>query len=108
MHNPLEMSQAPENVFTYGRQTLILADCFDWLAEAEPNSVSAVVTDPPYGLIEYNEKEQKKLRAGRGGVWRIPPKFDGSNRKPLPRFTVLSAQERDAIVEFFGRWGRLL
>src|SRR5262245_1314952 len=90
--------------FVHGRQTLVNADCLDWLAHAEPDSVSAVVTDPPYGLVEYTEAEQKKLRAGRGGVWRIPPSFDGSNRRPLPRFTVLDRDEREAITAFFLGW----
>jgi hypothetical protein len=58
------------------------------LARAE-NAISAVVKGPPYALVEHSEAEQKKLRAGRGGVSRIPPSFDGSNRRPLPRFTVL-------------------
>jgi DNA modification methylase len=94
--------------FLHGRQTLVLADCLDWLATAEPNSISAVVTDPPYGLVEYSVAEQKKLRAGRGGVWRIPPSFDGSNRRPLPRFTVLDRDEREAIATFFVKWGEAL
>lgn len=94
--------------FTYGRQALVLADSLDWLASAPAESVAAVVTDPPYGLVEYTEAQQAKLRAGRGGVWRIPPSFDGSNRRPLPRFTVLDRDERDAITTFFMSWGRAL
>ncbi|MGA3058629.1 MAG: DNA methyltransferase [Candidatus Limnocylindrales bacterium] len=94
--------------FRYGRQTLVLADCLDWLAQAEEASISAVVTDPPYGLVEYSEAQQKKLRAGRGGVWRIPPSFDGANRRPLPRFTVLDRADRDAIVAYFSRWAAAL
>lgn len=94
--------------FAYGRQTLHHVDCFEWLAQAETETISAVLTDPPYGLVEYHPEQQRKLRAGRGGVWRIPPRFDGSNRKPLPRFTVLSAEERAAIVDFFVRWGKAL
>lgn len=92
----------------FGRQQLFRADCFDWLAHAEHESISAVLTDPPYGLVEYHPDQQRKLRAGRGGVWRIPPRFDGSNRKPLPRFTVLSPEERDAIGTFFAQWGAAL
>src|SRR6266849_295554 len=45
-----------------GRSQLILADCFDWLAQCQSSSIHAVVTDPPYGLVEYTEKEQTKLR----------------------------------------------
>lgn len=96
------------DTFAWGRQRLLRADCVDWLASAAPNSISAVVTDPPYGLVEYHPEQQAKLRAGRGGVWRIPPSFDGSNRRPLPRFTVLDATDRARVVEFFARWGRLL
>ena len=94
--------------FTYGRQRLYLGDCLDWLTTAAPDSLGAVVTDPPYGLVEYHPEQQRKLRAGRGGVWRIPPSFDGANRLPLPRFTVLSAAEREAISAFFEEWGRRL
>ncbi len=94
--------------FAFGRQQLILADCIEWLASAQRNSISAVITDPPYGLVEYSAEQQKKLRAGRGGVWRIPPSFDGAKRKALPRFTVLSIDDRAAIMTFFELWGRSL
>lgn len=96
------------DVFEWGKQRLVLADCIEWLGEQRANSIDAVITDPPYGLIEYTAEQQKKLRAGRGGVWRIPPSFDGSNRKALPRFTVLSAAERDAINAYFLTWGKAL
>lgn len=82
--------------------TYILGDARQWLAELPPDSIHAVVTDPPYGMIEYEEKHQEKLRAGRGGVWRIPPSFDGAKRKPLPRFTVLSQEEIADLYGFFG------
>jgi hypothetical protein len=39
-----------------------------WLADLPPNSIHAIVTDPPYDLIEYDTKNHKKLRAGRAGV----------------------------------------
>ena len=75
--------------------TLINTDCFDWLASTKANSIHAVVTDPPYGLIEFSEKERGILRNGhRGGVWRIPPKLGGVERDPLPRFTILSDEEK--------------
>jgi site-specific DNA-methyltransferase (adenine-specific) len=94
--------------FRFGNATLIHGDCFDWLAKAPTNSVEAVVTDPPYGLVEYSEQEQAKLRKGRGGVWRIPPSFDGNKRAPLPRFTVLTRDDIGELERFFFAWSRLL
>ena len=89
---------------THGRADLYHADCFEWLRQQPPCSVHAVVTDPPYGLFEYTPEQQEKLRAGRGGVWRIPPSFDGAKRSPLPRFTVLSEEDRRALEAFFFEW----
>ncbi|MDQ3624731.1 MAG: site-specific DNA-methyltransferase [Verrucomicrobiota bacterium] len=96
-------SKAPDS-FQFGRSTLIQGDCFAWLETRAAQSIHAVVTDPPYGLVEYSEREQAKLRAGRGGVWRIPPNFDGHPRSPLPRFTVLSAADLRALDRFFHSW----
>ncbi len=79
-----------------------------WLTRQAPNTFHAVVTDPPYGLVEYTSKEQGKLRQGKGGVWRLPPAFDGVERSPVPRFTVLRPQDREALAEFFFHWGALL
>ena len=81
--------------------TYVLGDAIQWLAQLPPNSIHAVVTDPPYGLIEYEDKDHDKLRTGLGGVWRIPPSFDGANRKPLPRFTVLTQEEIAGQYNFF-------
>jgi len=91
-----------------GKAQIVPADCFDWLVQREPCSIHAVVTDPPYGLVEYSEKEQIKLRNGRGGVWRIPPSFDGHKRAPLPRFTVLDSEDRKELYQFFNRLGGAL
>ncbi len=93
---------------THGRATLYLGDCLEWLATQPPQSVHAVVTDPPYGLVEYTPKEQAKLRNGQGGVWRIPPSFDGCQRAPLPRFTTLTKRDLVNLEEFFGQWARAL
>lgn len=86
---------------THGLASLVLGDCFDWLRTREPDSVHAVVTDPPYGLDEYTDREQMKLRNGRGGVWRIPPAFDGHVRSPLPRFTILTREDQQELFVFF-------
>lgn len=91
-----------------GKARLIRADCIAWLEQQSPKSFHAVVTDPPYGLLEYTETEQTKLRAGKGGVWRIPPSFDGAQRSPLPRFTILKPADLDAVEQFFFAWARRL
>ena len=92
-----------------GESALYEADCLEWLADAKPESIHGVVTDPPYGLVEYSRDEQAKLRRGRGGVWRMPPSFDGHRRSPLPRFTTLTDSELEHLEAFFEGWaGRLL
>lgn len=90
------------------RFRLIHTDCFDWLRARAPESVHAVCTDPPYGVLEFTRGEVAKLRAGRGGVWRLPPTIGGSRRDPLPRFTVLTPAQRTELRQFFHDWGRLL
>jgi site-specific DNA-methyltransferase (adenine-specific) len=78
-------------------------DAFEWLAQQQANSIHAVVTDPPYGLLEYTATELGKMKRGRGGVWRIPPAFDGARRRPLPRFTVLKPADKLRLRDFFTR-----
>lgn len=95
-------------VATIGKAKLYHADCFDWLASEPATSIHACVTDPPYGLVEYTDTEQAKLRNGKGGVWRIPPSFDGHQRAPLPRFTVLDDEDRFELYAFFKKLGMLL
>jgi len=91
-----------------GGATLYCADCFDWLSQRDDHSIHAVVTDPPYGLHEYAPDQQEKLRNGKGGVWRIPPSFDGHTRSPLPRFTTLTADQLEDVHRFFFEWAALL
>lgn len=94
--------------FSHGLQTIFNTDCLEWLADAKPRSISGAVTDPPYGLFEYEDVEQRKLRAGRGGVWRIPPAFDGARRRALPRFTVLSNIDKSSLFGFYLSFTKLL
>lgn len=102
------LALAPVKLTRVAKYEIYKADAFEWLAEAEPNSVHAVVTDPPYGLVEYTPKELEKLNRGRGGVWRIPPKFDGCERSPVPRFTVLKPRDHDELRAFFTRLAQRL
>jgi DNA modification methylase len=111
------MSDQWQRLRTHGEQvrvhlsekvTLIRGEACGWLQSLPPSCIHAVVTDPPYGLIEYAPRDHRKLRSGRGGVWRIPPAFDGARRQPLPRFTVLSTQELAALCEFFRDLGSVL
>jgi DNA modification methylase len=94
--------------FSSGNSLLYRADCIDWLSGRAKNSIHAVVTDPPYGLFEYSPQQQRKLRSGSGGVWRIPPSFDGTQRAPLPRFTILGARDLKMLDQFFQYWGESL
>jgi DNA modification methylase len=91
---------------------LVHADALAWLATVPDRSVHAIVTDPPYGLVEYADTDHDKLRGGKGGVWRIPPTLDGVQRAPVPRFTVLGPREIAALSAFFGtsarEWLRVL
>lgn len=73
--------------------------------EFEENSIHAVVTDPPYGVVEFETANVEKMREGIGGVWRIPPELDGNKRKPLPRFTTLTEDDKDSLRNFFKQFG---
>ncbi|HZP28702.1 MAG TPA: DNA methyltransferase [Acidimicrobiia bacterium] len=97
-----------EPVFESGSVSLFHSDCVEWLAGQAANSIHGVVTDPPYGLVEYDPRQQEKLRTGRGGVWRIPPAYDGHRRAPVPRFTTLSGRELAELTRFFGGWAAAL
>ena len=101
-------STESSHAFAFGNARLVQADCLTWLKTQPRTSIHAVVTDPPYGLVEYTPKEQEKLRRGRGGVWRLPPSFDGCKRSPLPRFTTLTTLDLARMERFFRQWGREL
>jgi len=107
---PVAAEAVAESQVTYGpseaHYELVNGDCFEWMERRLPDSIHAIVTDPPYGLKEYTAKEKSKLRRGRGGVWRIPPAIGGCVRRPLPRFTVLTNDEKGELMEFFRQWGK--
>jgi site-specific DNA-methyltransferase (adenine-specific) len=91
-----------------GQSLLIHADCLEWLRHAPEASIHAIVTDPPYGVKEYDGDQLQKRANGKGGVWRIPPSFDGHERAPLPRFTALDHKDRERIRRFFEDWSSLV
>lgn len=87
---------------------LVLGDCLEHMARIADHELHGVCTDPPYGLVEFSPDEMAKLRVGRGGIWRLPPKWDGCERRPLPRFTVLTEEQRNDIALFFSQWTEIL
>lgn len=89
-----------------GKSRVVHADCFEWLGRMPESSLHAIVTDPPYGVKEYDFDQIEKRANGNGGIWRIPPSFDGHNRAPLPRFTALNGKERRQIQQFFTEWAK--
>lgn len=86
----------------------ILGDCLREIDLLGENSLHGVCTDPPYGLVEFSAEEIAKLRAGKGGVWRLPPNWDGCERRPLPRFSVLTEEQKRGIENFFFVWSSAL
>ena len=103
LHLALDYDCAP-----VGQSLIVHADCFEWLGRIPENGLHAVITDPPYGVKEYNFDQIEKRTNGNGGIWRIPPSFDGHTRAPLPRFTALSPNERETLYRFFLEWSRLV
>ncbi len=91
----------------FEKSVAILADCFEWMERAPEASIHAIVTDPPYGVKEYDFDQLEKRANGNGGVWRIPPSFDGHDRSPLPRFTAFSPTDLARVEEYFVTWARL-
>ena len=96
----------PTHHFT--TSVIIHADCFAWMKSVAENSVHSVVTDPPYGVKEYDFVQLEKRANDNGGIWRIPPAFDGSKRSPVSRFTALSQSEREHLTHYFLEWARLV
>lgn len=90
-----------------GKSVIVHADCFEWLSRIPENSLHAIVTDPPYGVKEYDFDQIEKRGNGNGGIWRIPPSFDGHTRSPLPRFTALNEKERETLKRFFVEWAKV-
>jgi site-specific DNA-methyltransferase (adenine-specific) len=90
-----------------GEFEIIHADCLEWMSGQPEASFEGIVTDPPYGLIEYDTENLVKLKNGRGGIWRIPPSLGGHTRRPVPRFTVHTEDDKRRMESFFHDWGKL-
>jgi site-specific DNA-methyltransferase (adenine-specific) len=89
-----------------GDSLMLNADCMSVMQSLSDETIHGIVTDPPYGFKEFELEQIKKLEEGKGGIWRLPPAFDGSVRSPVPRFTALTPKERNDIREFFLGWGK--
>jgi site-specific DNA-methyltransferase (adenine-specific) len=79
----------------------------EWLERRRSKSVHAVVTDPPYAIVEYLPEELKK-RANGKGIWRLPQSYDGYQRTMMPRFTVLRRRDLRRIARFHSKLGAAL
>lgn len=75
------------------------SDAFDWLSQRRKHSVHAVVTDPPFAVVEYLPAELQRKSKGKG-LWRIPRAHNGNTRMSTPRFTVLGPAELYLISTF--------
>src|SRR5882757_10704179 len=89
------------------KSLIVQADCLEWMGRIPGNSIHGIVTDPPYGVKEYEFDQLEKRAIGKGGIWRLPPSFDGHQRAPLPRFTALNDKERATLGRFFVEWSSL-
>ncbi|MEQ1607219.1 MAG: DNA methyltransferase [Pyrinomonadaceae bacterium] len=104
--------QLEELAFDYasdkiGNSRIVHADCFEWLGRVPENTLHSIVTDPPFGVREYDFSQIEKLANGNGGIWRLPPAFDGHARQRLPRFTEVNRKQRTEITEFFVEWAKV-
>lgn len=93
--------------YFFEKSLIVLADCFEWMTHAPEASIHAIVTDPPYGVKEYDFDQLEKRANGNGGLWRIPPSFDGHERSPLPRFTAFTQTDLARIEDYFASWAKL-
>ena len=105
--NALKSLQLDYPAVRFSRSLIVHADCFEWMGRIPESSIHAIVTDPPYGVKEYDFDQIEKRTNGKGGIWRIPPSFDGHVRAPLPRFTALNTKDRQVLRRFFLEWSKL-
>lgn len=87
---------------------LVHADAFEWLATCPPHSIEAVVTDPPFGVREFEPGDLAKKRSGSGGHWRVPQTTGGADRRAVPRFSTITTKEAEQAVGYFEAFGALI
>ncbi|MGH9511251.1 MAG: DNA methyltransferase [Terriglobales bacterium] len=90
-----------------GDYKIFNVDAFEWLKRRGARTIHGVVTDPPFGVLEYTPEQLEKKRNGKG-IWRLPQNYDGGERSPMPRFTVLTKADHEKIVQFHTKLAPLL
>ena len=65
--NPTEGLAFDYTTERIGQSRIIHADCLEWLSRLSENTLHAIVTDPPYGVKEYDldQLEKRDLRGVR-------------------------------------------
>lgn len=66
----------------HGNSLVIHADCFEWLGSIPANSLHAIITDPPYGVKEYNFDQMEKRANGNGGIGASRPRLMDTSVRP--------------------------
>ena len=69
----------------FGTYEIQCRDALDALPDLQRCSVHAVVTDPPFGLVEFTSEQLAKLRSGKGGIWEATAKVRWLPSVNLPR-----------------------
>ncbi|MEI2779690.1 MAG: hypothetical protein V9G19_27785 [Tetrasphaera sp.] len=92
--------------YRVGASLLVHADAFAWLAALPECSLHAVVTDPPYGVKEYEPTRARAVgRRASGACGVSRRRSTDTPARPLPRFTALTPRERAVLEAFFADWG---
>jgi len=76
----------------FDNSLILCADCFEWLRRIPESSLHAVVTDPPYGVKEYDPDQPMAMAAS--GV--SHPLLTGMNAPPCPALQP-SIQKEDPV-----------
>lgn len=86
---------------------LIRSDSMKWLDDCPAESFHAVVTDPPYGIREFEEEHVEAI-SDKGGdeVWQTFRYADGAKRTVQPCFSSLTSAERRDVERFFLDFGK--